>query len=164
MAFLRNSRPTSAEISQLAEELEMERETVRVWFCNRRQKEKRIGSNGDDEQTGSYGSGSQRGSPLSSSPVPQHPPITVGPPTSLANGLGALHSEFYKNFANLQQSKQLAMAAAVANADMTNPMAAFGFFPNMASNIQLPNPSMNNAPGAEITEMPSSTVVTTVTQ
>ena len=47
MAFLRNSRPTSAEISQLAEELEMERETVRVWFCNRRQKEKRIGSNGD---------------------------------------------------------------------------------------------------------------------
>ena len=47
MAFLRNSRPSSAEISKLAEELEMERETVRVWFCNRRQKEKRIGSNGD---------------------------------------------------------------------------------------------------------------------
>ena len=47
MAFLQNSRPTSAEISRLAEELEMERETVRVWFCNRRQKEKRIGSNGD---------------------------------------------------------------------------------------------------------------------
>jgi len=47
MSFLRNSRPTSAEISKLAEELEMERETVRVWFCNRRQKEKRIGSNGD---------------------------------------------------------------------------------------------------------------------
>ena len=47
MAFLRNSRPSSADISKLAEELEMERETVRVWFCNRRQKEKRIGSNGD---------------------------------------------------------------------------------------------------------------------
>ena len=50
MAFLQNSRPTSAEISRLAEELEMERETVRVWFCNRRQKEKRIGSNGDVSQ------------------------------------------------------------------------------------------------------------------
>ena len=55
------------------------------------------------------------------------------------------------------------MAAAVANADISNPMAAFGFFPNMASNIQLPNPSlaMNSSPGAEITEMPTNTVVTT---
>ena len=47
MNFLRNSRPTSAEITQLSEDLEMERETVRVWFCNRRQKEKRIGSHGE---------------------------------------------------------------------------------------------------------------------
>ena len=47
MHFLRNSRPTSAEITQLSEDLEMERETVRVWFCNRRQKEKRIGSHGE---------------------------------------------------------------------------------------------------------------------
>ena len=47
MHFLRNSRPTSAEITHLSEDLEMERETVRVWFCNRRQKEKRIGSHGE---------------------------------------------------------------------------------------------------------------------
>ncbi|GFW49310.1 protein nubbin [Trichonephila clavipes] len=41
-SFLHNPKPTSEEISQLAESLTMEKEVVRVWFCNRRQKEKRI--------------------------------------------------------------------------------------------------------------------------
>ncbi|XP_015906627.1 POU domain, class 2, transcription factor 3 isoform X3 [Parasteatoda tepidariorum] len=41
-AFLQNPKPTSEEISILAESLTMEKEVVRVWFCNRRQKEKRI--------------------------------------------------------------------------------------------------------------------------
>lgn len=41
-AFIQNPKPTSEEISMLAESLAMEKEVVRVWFCNRRQKEKRI--------------------------------------------------------------------------------------------------------------------------
>ncbi|MCL4144849.1 UNVERIFIED_CONTAM: hypothetical protein GTU68_036640 [Idotea baltica] len=41
-AFLTNPKPTSEEISMLADSLSMEKEVVRVWFCNRRQKEKRI--------------------------------------------------------------------------------------------------------------------------
>ncbi|XP_030380527.1 protein nubbin [Scaptodrosophila lebanonensis] len=41
-AFMANQKPTSEEISQLADRLGMEKEVVRVWFCNRRQKEKRI--------------------------------------------------------------------------------------------------------------------------
>ncbi|XP_065210060.1 protein nubbin-like isoform X2 [Planococcus citri] len=41
-AFLINPKPTSEEIAILAENLTMEKEVVRVWFCNRRQKEKRI--------------------------------------------------------------------------------------------------------------------------
>ncbi|XP_032515128.1 POU domain, class 2, transcription factor 3-like isoform X2 [Danaus plexippus] len=41
-AFLHNPKPTSEEISALADSLCMEKEVVRVWFCNRRQKEKRI--------------------------------------------------------------------------------------------------------------------------
>ncbi|XP_014275694.1 POU domain, class 2, transcription factor 3 isoform X2 [Halyomorpha halys] len=41
-AFLQNPKPTSEEISLLADSLTMEKEVVRVWFCNRRQKEKRI--------------------------------------------------------------------------------------------------------------------------
>ncbi|CAG5108314.1 Similar to Pou2f2: POU domain [Cotesia congregata] len=41
-AFLQNPKPTSEEITILADSLAMEKEVVRVWFCNRRQKEKRI--------------------------------------------------------------------------------------------------------------------------
>ncbi|KAI8422889.1 hypothetical protein MSG28_006625, partial [Choristoneura fumiferana] len=40
-AFLHNPKPTSEEISALADALAMEKEVVRVWFCNRRQKVKR---------------------------------------------------------------------------------------------------------------------------
>lgn len=39
---LQNQKPTSEEILMLAEQLNMEKEVIRVWFCNRRQKEKRI--------------------------------------------------------------------------------------------------------------------------
>ncbi|CAH1114282.1 unnamed protein product [Psylliodes chrysocephalus] len=41
-AFMQNPKPTSEEITMLADGLCMEKEVVRVWFCNRRQKEKRI--------------------------------------------------------------------------------------------------------------------------
>ncbi|KAI1303030.1 POU domain, class 2, transcription factor 1 [Halotydeus destructor] len=41
-AFMQNPKPTSEEITMLADSLCMEKEVVRVWFCNRRQKEKRI--------------------------------------------------------------------------------------------------------------------------
>uniref|UniRef100_UPI00398EE33E POU domain, class 2, transcription factor 3 n=1 Tax=Pristiophorus japonicus TaxID=55135 RepID=UPI00398EE33E len=40
--FHENSKPSSEEIVMIAEQLSMEKEVVRVWFCNRRQKEKRI--------------------------------------------------------------------------------------------------------------------------
>ena len=39
---LQNQKPTSEEITMIAEQLNMEKEVIRVWFCNRRQKEKRI--------------------------------------------------------------------------------------------------------------------------
>ncbi|KAJ8247183.1 hypothetical protein GJAV_G00259700 [Gymnothorax javanicus] len=41
-SFLDIPKPTSEEIGLIADQLNMEREVVRVWFCNRRQKEKRI--------------------------------------------------------------------------------------------------------------------------
>ncbi|XP_016057846.1 PREDICTED: POU domain, class 2, transcription factor 1 [Miniopterus natalensis] len=41
-SFLENQKPTSEEITMIAEQLNMEKEVIRVWFCNRRQKEKRI--------------------------------------------------------------------------------------------------------------------------
>ncbi|KAM5203260.1 POU domain, class 2, transcription factor 1 isoform 2-T2 [Hipposideros larvatus] len=41
-SFLENQKPTSEEITMIADQLSMEKEVIRVWFCNRRQKEKRI--------------------------------------------------------------------------------------------------------------------------
>ncbi|XP_054976857.1 POU domain, class 2, transcription factor 1 isoform X2 [Sorex araneus] len=41
-SFEENQKPTSEEITMIAEQLNMEKEVIRVWFCNRRQKEKRI--------------------------------------------------------------------------------------------------------------------------
>ncbi|XP_031431845.1 POU domain, class 2, transcription factor 2 [Clupea harengus] len=41
-AFITNQKPTSEEVLMIAESLQLEKEVVRVWFCNRRQKEKRI--------------------------------------------------------------------------------------------------------------------------
>ncbi|XP_062906690.1 POU domain, class 2, transcription factor 1-like isoform X1 [Mobula hypostoma] len=41
-SFLENQKPTSEEIMMIADQLQMEKEVIRVWFCNRRQKEKRI--------------------------------------------------------------------------------------------------------------------------
>nr|XP_005988157.1 PREDICTED: POU domain, class 2, transcription factor 3 isoform X2 [Latimeria chalumnae] len=40
--FQDNPKPSSEEISIISDQLSMEKEVVRVWFCNRRQKEKRI--------------------------------------------------------------------------------------------------------------------------
>jgi class 3 POU domain transcription factor len=40
--FSRNPKPAAQEIAHLADQLQLEKEVVRVWFCNRRQKEKRV--------------------------------------------------------------------------------------------------------------------------
>ncbi|XP_032241447.1 POU domain, class 6, transcription factor 1 [Nematostella vectensis] len=50
--FEKMPRPSTSDISSLAESLGLDREVVRVWFCNRRQKERRVSSssvsNGDE--------------------------------------------------------------------------------------------------------------------
>ncbi|XP_043928067.1 pituitary-specific positive transcription factor 1 isoform X2 [Protopterus annectens] len=40
--FGEQSKPSSQEIMRIAEGLNLEKEVVRVWFCNRRQREKRV--------------------------------------------------------------------------------------------------------------------------
>ena len=40
--FNKSPKPSAQEITCLAESLQLEKEVVRVWFCNRRQKEKRM--------------------------------------------------------------------------------------------------------------------------
>lgn len=40
--FLRQPKPSSRDIAHIAESLCLEKEVVRVWFCNRRQRNKRV--------------------------------------------------------------------------------------------------------------------------
>ncbi len=66
--FIKQAKPTAQEISGLADSLQLEKEVVRVWFCNRRQKEKRmtpnptVGPNGELIMPGD--DSSMEGSPL----------------------------------------------------------------------------------------------------
>ncbi|XP_041067746.1 pituitary-specific positive transcription factor 1 [Carcharodon carcharias] len=43
--FGHQCKPSSQEIIQIADSLNLEKEVVRVWFCNRRQREKRVKTN-----------------------------------------------------------------------------------------------------------------------
>ncbi|XP_038604284.1 LOW QUALITY PROTEIN: POU domain, class 3, transcription factor 4 [Tachyglossus aculeatus] len=47
--FLKCPKPAAQEITNLADSLQLEKEVVRVWFCNRRQKEKRMTPPGDPQ-------------------------------------------------------------------------------------------------------------------
>ncbi|XP_043547679.1 POU domain, class 3, transcription factor 3-like [Chiloscyllium plagiosum] len=49
--FLKCPKPSAQEIASLADSLQLEKEVVRVWFCNRRQKEKRMTPPGGVQQT-----------------------------------------------------------------------------------------------------------------
>lgn len=51
--FCKNAKPSAQEITHLADNLGLDKEVVRVWFCNRRQKEKRMTAtvnNNEDEE------------------------------------------------------------------------------------------------------------------
>lgn len=40
--FMKHPKPSSLEVYRIAESLGLDKEVVRVWFCNRRQREKRV--------------------------------------------------------------------------------------------------------------------------
>ena len=40
--FVRQPKPSSYDISRVSAALTLEKEVVRVWFCNRRQRDKRV--------------------------------------------------------------------------------------------------------------------------
>lgn len=48
--FARNSKPSVEEVSLIANTLNLDREVVQVWFCNRRQKEKRVNVTSSGEE------------------------------------------------------------------------------------------------------------------
>ncbi|XP_056145347.1 POU domain, class 2, transcription factor 1b [Lampris incognitus] len=81
-----NQKPTSEEITMIADQLNMEKEVIRVWFCNRRQKEKRI----NPPSSGGVGGGSTPiktiftpNSPLVASTASLVTSPTINTPTTL---------------------------------------------------------------------------------
>ncbi|KAK7582704.1 hypothetical protein V9T40_014149 [Parthenolecanium corni] len=105
--FHKQPKPSAQEITSLADSLQLEKEVVRVWFCNRRQKEKRmtppntLGGPGDGMIDGSMPPGGphglhhgyhhqdMHGSPMgphshSHSPPPMLSPQTMATHQSLA--------------------------------------------------------------------------------
>lgn len=48
--FIRDPKPSAQEIAVLAEDLKFDKEVIRVWFCNRRQKEKRLSTSVPDAE------------------------------------------------------------------------------------------------------------------
>ncbi|KAM4720305.1 POU domain, class 5, transcription factor 1 [Anableps anableps] len=52
--FIKCPKPNTQEITQISDDLGLERDVVRVWFCNRRQKGKRLALPLDEECEGQY--------------------------------------------------------------------------------------------------------------
>lgn len=77
-AFNSNPKPTSEEVQYISDGLCLEKEVVRVWFCNRRQKEKRLNPNSNDSPSSSPipGMYSTSSSPSSLTPTP---PLSLTP-------------------------------------------------------------------------------------
>ena len=92
-AFNANPKPTSEEITFVADNLCMEKEVVRVWFCNRRQKEKRMNPNSSLSPSSSptpslYTSNSLTPTPPSTIPHLAFPPYSPPPSGPLGGGPG----------------------------------------------------------------------------
>ncbi|XP_074092843.1 POU domain, class 5, transcription factor 1 isoform X2 [Macrotis lagotis] len=71
--FLQCPKPTLQQISNIAEQLGLDKDVVRVWFCNRRQKGKR--SNGNSPREDFEATGSFPGGPMAF-PLPPGPPFS----------------------------------------------------------------------------------------
>jgi class 2 POU domain transcription factor len=109
-AFNANPKPTSEEIAYIADNLCMEKEVVRVWFCNRRQKEKRMNPSANISPSGSPAPSSVHSFHSASFSPPLHRGSDSGvvspPPTQVPN---------------LQFFHAAAAAAAAAAADRQGP-------------------------------------------
>ncbi|CAB1318649.1 unnamed protein product [Coregonus sp. 'balchen'] len=82
--FVKCPKPNTQEITHIADDLCLERDVVRVWFCNRRQKGKRLALPFDEECEGQYYEQSPPPPHMTHSPLPgqgYHLSSHPGPPT-----------------------------------------------------------------------------------
>ncbi|KAM9839042.1 uncharacterized protein pou2f2a [Aulostomus maculatus] len=92
--FSTNQKPTSEEILLMAEQLNMEKEVIRVWFCNRRQKEKRINPS----------SSTTPPLPSQTSPVVTHKATCYSPHMISSHGVSQVTTSLSTTAANLSPS------------------------------------------------------------
>ncbi|XP_042291024.1 POU domain, class 2, transcription factor 2 isoform X4 [Thunnus maccoyii] len=108
--FCTNQKPTSEEILLMAEQLNMEKEVIRVWFCNRRQKEKRINPS----------SSTTPPLPSQTSPVVTHKAPCYSPHMISSQGLSQVTTSLSTTAASLSPSASCPMtpvsSAAVGSA------------------------------------------------
>ena len=89
--FTTQPKPSSQEINQIADNLHLDKEVVRVWFCNRRQREKRVrssidhgdGSKSGDLQEDCLEDDSERKTAMQGSDPPNQQTSENGPPIAL---------------------------------------------------------------------------------
>ncbi|XP_038065166.1 POU domain, class 2, transcription factor 1-like isoform X10 [Patiria miniata] len=143
-AFIHNPKPTSEEIMILSDTLGMEKEVVRVWFCNRRQKEKRINPPSVNLASLSYNGASPLLSPSTTSSHLNSGGLQVGSPITTANAslvTGIHHAGMNMNAAGLITSVAQAVAANNNNATA----AALNNFKSMANTITVNSSPLANA-------------------
>ncbi|MED6274076.1 hypothetical protein CHARACLAT_012768 [Characodon lateralis] len=112
--FSTNQKPTSEEILLMAEQLNMEKEVIRVWFCNRRQKEKRINPS----------SSSTPPLPSQTSPVVTHKAHCYSPHMISSQSLSQVTTSLSTTGASLSPSASCPMtpvSSAVMSSSVTPP-------------------------------------------
>ncbi|XP_055368840.1 POU domain, class 2, transcription factor 2 isoform X3 [Betta splendens] len=115
--FCTNQKPTSEEILLMAEQLNMEKEVIRVWFCNRRQKEKRINPS----------SSTTPPLPSQTSPIVTHKASCYSPHMISSQGLSQVTTSLSTTAASLSPSASCPMtpvstaAIGATSASMTPP-------------------------------------------
>ncbi|OCT65236.1 POU domain, class 5, transcription factor 1.2-like [Xenopus laevis] len=97
--FMQCSKPSAQEIAQIARELNMEKDVVRVWFCNRRQKGKRQVYPYNMETSGESYDATQLLTSPSQGPfqLPQVMPLQVFPTVPLGPNPAIYVPTYHKN-------------------------------------------------------------------
>ncbi|MBN3303547.1 PO2F1 factor, partial [Amia calva] len=149
-----NQKPTSEEITMIADQLNMEKEVIRVWFCNRRQKEKRI----NPPSSGSSSSTPIKAIfPTSTPMVPSTASlVTSNTPTTLTvNPVLPITSTAVTNLGFTGTTGIGAATTNTASVISTTPVASSVTSPSLS-----PSPTLHTS----VTESPSTQETSTTTQ
>ncbi|XP_013792260.1 POU domain, class 2, transcription factor 1-like, partial [Limulus polyphemus] len=135
-AFNQMPKPTSEEITMLAESLCMDKEVVRVWFCNRRQKQKRI--NPPTSMIGPFPT-------ITSSVTPTNLSVAVAAAASLGVSLDTTSPSSSLPVTSTASSVSR-VRAALTPISSAQPANLFSMTPSIARNMIMAHPSTTVSP------------------